>query len=289
MIIYLSRHIQPLDTAPAGGGGFGHVVGKCQRMPLHLRYSASTHRGYQRENNEDSVYAGPRLLALADGMGGHAAGEVASSLVIAELAPLDERDPGEDVIAELRDAVGRANAAVRRHVEDNPDLDGMGTTLTALLFAGDTVGLVHVGDSRAYLLRDGSLQQITKDETMAQALIDEGRLDPEEARSHPGQALVLRALTGRELQPVLQKREVKAGDRYLLCSDGVSDVLSPDALADALLIEDPQRCAFELLPLAMRAGTRDNVTCIVADVTERDFGYNVPIVGGAASLDPAPS
>jgi protein phosphatase len=257
-------------------------------MPLHLRYSASTHRGYQRDNNEDSVYAGPRLLALADGMGGHAAGEVASSLVIAELAPLDERDPGDDVLAELREAVARANAAVRRHVDDNPDLDGMGTTLTALLFTGDSLGLVHVGDSRAYLLREGSLQQITKDETMAQALIDEGRLTPEEARSHPGQALVMRALTGRELQPVLQEREVKAGDRYLLCSDGVSDVLSPDPLTDALRIEDPQKCAFELLLRAMRAGTRDNVTCIVAQVTERDYGYNVPIVGGAASLDPAP-
>ena len=123
---------------------------------------------------------------------------------------------------------------------------------------------------------------------MAQALIDEGRLDPEEARSHPGQALVMHAITGRELDPVLQMREVKAGDRYLLCSDGVSDVLSPDALIGALLTEDPQRCAYELLQLAMRAGTRDNVTSIVADVTERDFGYNVPIVGGAASLDPAP-
>jgi PPM family protein phosphatase len=257
-------------------------------MPLHLRYSASTHRGYQRENNEDSVYAGSRLLALADGMGGHAAGEVASSLVIAELAPLDERDPGNDVLAELREAVVRANAAVRRHVDDNPDLDGMGTTLTALLFAGDSLGLVHVGDSRAYLLRGGSLQQMTKDETMAQALIDEGRLTPEDARSHPGQALVMRALTGRELEPVLQMREVMAGDRYLLCSDGVSDVLSPDALTDALLTEDPQRCAYELLQLAMRAGTRDNVTCIVADVTERDFGYNVPIVGGAASPDRVP-
>jgi PPM family protein phosphatase len=257
-------------------------------MPLHLRYSASSHRGYQRANNEDSVYAGPRLLALADGMGGHAAGEVASSLVIAELAPLDERDPGDDVLAELRDATVRANAAVRRHVDANPDLDGMGTTLTALLFAGDTLGLVHVGDSRAYLLREGSLQQITKDETMAQALIDEGRLDPDDARSHPGQALVMRALTGHELEPVLHMREVKAGDRYLLCSDGVSDVLSADALTGALLTEDPQRCAYGLLQLAMRAGTRDNVTSIVADVTERDLGYNVPIVGGAASLDPAP-
>ena len=183
-------------------------------------------------------------------MGGHAAGEVASSLVIAELAPLDERDPGDDLLAELSDATVRANAAVRRHVDDNPDLDGMGTTLTALLFAGDTVGLVHVGDSRAYLLRDGSLQQITKDETMAQALIDEGRLDPEDARYHPGQALVMHAITGRELDPVLQMREVKAGDRYLLCSDGVSDVLSPDALTG----RPPHRRSAEMCVRAPPAG-----------------------------------
>ena len=252
-------------------------------MALYLRYSAFTHTGYTRQNNEDSVYAGPRLLALADGMGGHAAGEVASSLVIAELATLDEREPSGDLVAELRDTTARANAAIARFVDDRPELDGMGTTLTAMLFADDRVGLVHVGDSRAYLLRDASLSQITKDETFVQTLIDEGRLAPEEASTHPRQSIVMRALTGRELEPVLQIREVRMGDRYLLCSDGVSDVLSPDALVEALLIEDPQRCAYLLLQAAMRAGTQDNVTCIVADVTDRDLGYNVPIMGGAAS------
>jgi serine/threonine protein phosphatase PrpC len=119
-------------------------------MALHLRYSATSHGGYTRENNEDSVYAGPRLLALADGMGSHAAGEIASSLVIAELATLDDHRPRGDLFADLREAVTRANAAIARYVDEHPALDGMGTTLTAMLFAGDRLGLVHVGDSRAY-------------------------------------------------------------------------------------------------------------------------------------------
>jgi PPM family protein phosphatase len=252
-------------------------------MTHYLRYSATTHRGYRRENNEDSVYAGPRLLALADGMGGHAAGEIASSLVITELATLDNSEPGDNPLAELRDATLRANAAIARHVEAHPSLAGMGTTLTAILFAGGRLGLVHVGDSRAYLLRDGALTQITKDDTFIQSLIDEGRLTPEEAWNHPRQSLVLRALTGRSLEPALEIREIMAGDRYLLCSDGVSDVLPADTLAEALLIEDPQRCAYPLLQLAMRAGTHDNVSCIVADVVDRDLGYNVPIIGGAVT------
>jgi PPM family protein phosphatase len=257
-------------------------------MSLYLRYSASTHRGYRRENNEDSVYAGPRLLALADGMGGHAAGEIASSLVIAELATLDDYEPGSDLLGELHGATARANAAIARYVDENPALEGMGTTLTAMLFAGDRLGLVHVGDSRAYLLRAGSLSQITKDETLIQSLIDESRLAPEKAANHPRQSIVLRALTGHTLEPTLEIREVRAGDRYLLCSDGISDVLSSETLAEALLVGEPQRCAYPLLQLAMRAGTHDNVTCIVADVTERDFGYNVPIMGGAASPELAP-
>jgi PPM family protein phosphatase len=257
-------------------------------MALHLRYSATSHGGYTRENNEDSVYAGPRLLALADGMGGHAAGEIASSLVIAELATLDDHRPRGDLLADLREAVTRANAAIARYVDEHPALDGMGTTLTAMLFAGDRLGLVHVGDSRAYLLRDGSLSQITKDETLIQSLIDEGRLTPEKAANHPRASIVLRALTGHTLEPTLEARQVSAGDRYMLCSDGISDVLSSDSLAEALLVEDPQRCAYQLLQLAMRAGTHDNVTCIVADVTERDLGYNVPIMGGAASPELAP-
>ena len=251
-------------------------------MGFFLRYSVHSHRGYSRENNEDSAYVGRRLLALADGMGGHASGEIASSLVIAELVPLDEVEPGDDLLAALRDATRRANAAIARHMAEHPESKGMGTTLTAILFAGDRLGLVHVGDSRAYLLRDGTLSQITKDDTLVQALVDAGRLDPEEASSHPQSSIVTRSLTGGDIEPALSLRETRVDDRYLICSDGLSDVLDPETLREALGSLDPQRCGDRLVHLALRAGSRDNVTCIVADVTDRDLGYNIPIVGGAA-------
>jgi serine/threonine protein phosphatase PrpC len=251
-------------------------------MSLFLRYSASSHGGYVRDNNEDSVYAGRRLLALADGMGGHAAGEVASSLVVAELIPLDHDEPSGDPVAELRQATSRANVAIARYVAEHPEADGMGTTLTAMLFAGDRLGLVHVGDSRAYLFRDGSLTQLTKDDTMVQSLVDGGQLAPEEVWTHPQRSVVMQVLTGRELDPWLEVREVRPGDRYLLCSDGLSDVVPAETVGEALSIPDPQQCTGRLLQLALRAGSRDNVTCIVADVTDRDLGYDIPIVGGAA-------
>jgi PPM family protein phosphatase len=252
-------------------------------MTLVLRYSARSDRGLVRQNNQDAVYAGPRLLALADGMGGHAAGEVASSLVIAALAPLDEDDPGDDLLAELRDATVEGNAAITRHVAEAPDLEGMGTTLTAILFAGNRLGLVHIGDSRAYQLRDGYLTQITKDDTFVQSLIDEGRITEDEAHTHPQRSLLLRAITGQEVDPSLTIREARAGDRFLLCSDGLSGVVSDETLAETLqAYRDPRECADRMIELALRGGGPDNITCIVADVVDIDFGEDAPIVGGSA-------
>ena len=162
-------------------------------MTLALRYAARSDRGLVRANNEDSVYAGARLLALADGMGGHAAGEVASQLIIAALAHLDNDEPGGDLLSKLESAVHEGNSAIADQVDLDPDLEGMGTTLTAILFAGDRLGLVHIGDSRGYLLRDGELTQITKDDTFVQTLVDEGRITAEEAHSHPQRSLIMRA------------------------------------------------------------------------------------------------
>jgi PPM family protein phosphatase len=251
-------------------------------MTLVLRYSARSDRGLVRQNNQDAVYAGPRLLALADGMGGHAAGEVASSLVISALAPLDEDDPGDDLLAELRNAAIEGNALITRHVADSPDLEGMGTTLTAILFAGSRLGLMHIGDSRAYQLRDGVFTQITKDDTFVQSLIDEGRITEEERETHPQRSLLLRAITGQDIDPSLTIREARAGDRYLLCSDGLSGVVSDDTLADTLAAyEDPRECADRMIELALRGGGPDNITCIVADVVDIDFGEDAPIMGGA--------
>ena len=229
-------------------------------MTVALRYAVRSDRGLMRTNNEDSVYAGPRLLALADGMGGHAAGEVASNVVISTLTHLDEDRPVDDLLSTLRDATAAANNNLRAMVEQDPNLDGMGTTLTALLFAGSRVGLVHVGDSRAYLVRNGTLTQITHDDTFVQALIDEGRLTEEEASSHPQRSLILHALNGAEVEPDLSIREARIGDRYLLCSDGLSDVVSRDTLLEALQLPAPHHSADRLVELALRAGGPENVT-----------------------------
>lgn len=253
-------------------------------MTLVLRYAARSDRGLVRANNEDSVYAGARLLALADGMGGHAAGEVASQLVIAALAHLDDDEPGGDLLSKLDEAVHEGNSAIAAHVELEPELEGMGTTLTAILFAGNRLGLVHIGDSRGYLLRDGELTQITKDDTFVQTLVDEGRITAEEAHSHPQRSLIMRALTGHEVDPTLIMREAKEGDRYLLCSDGLSDPVSQETILEALQIPDVAESADRLIELALRGGGPDNVTVVVADVVDHDYGGQTqPILAGAVS------
>jgi PPM family protein phosphatase len=252
-------------------------------VTLVLRYAARSDRGLVRANNEDSVYAGARLLALADGMGGHAAGEVASQLVIAALAHLDDDEPGGDLLAKLDVAVRAGNSAIAAQVEMEPELEGMGTTLTAILFAGNRIGLVHIGDSRGYLLRDGELTQITKDDTFVQTLVDEGRITREEAHSHPQRSLIMRALTGHEVEPTLTMREARAGDRYLLCSDGLSDPVSDETILEALQIPDVAESAYRLIELALRGGGPDNVTVVVADVVDYDYGQTQPILAGAVS------
>jgi protein phosphatase len=234
---------------------------------LAVRYAVRTDTGLEREGNEDAAYAGSRLLAVADGMGGHAAGEVASAAVIDALRPLDTAVPAGELLNALDHAVRRATAAIRDLAAASPELTGMGTTLTALLWSGSQLGLVHIGDSRAYLLRDGAVFQITADHTMVQSLIDNGEITPEEAPSHPQRSLLLRALTGKEAEPDLQLREARAGDRYLLSSDGLHEVASPGDIARVLReVADPDQAATDLIALAIDGGGPDNITCIVADV-----------------------
>jgi len=252
-------------------------------MNMSLSYSVQSQVGL-RPNNEDAAYSGPRLLALADGMGGAAAGEVAASLVISELVPLDRQEV-DDPLDALREATRRGNAAIADHVTANPEHEGMGTTLTALLFAGDNVGLIHVGDSRAYLMRDGSLTQITRDDTFIQHLIDEGRLTYEDARSHPQRSMVLKVLTGREVEPSVKTLQAKPRDRYLICSDGLSDYVPLGAISDVLSLPNTQRCTQALIRLALQRGSQDNISCIVADVVGGESGYNIAILTGAAGRD----
>ncbi|TGZ00390.1 Stp1/IreP family PP2C-type Ser/Thr phosphatase, partial [Streptomyces rhizosphaericola] len=261
-------------------------------MSLSLRFAAGSHKGMIREGNEDSGYAGPRLLAIADGMGGQAAGEVASSEVISTLVQLDDDVPGSDILTSLATAVQRANDQLRVMVEEDPQLEGMGTTLTALLWTGQRLGLVHVGDSRAYLLRDGVLTQITQDHTWVQRLVDEGRITEEEATTHPQRSLLMRALgSGDHVEPDLSIREVRAGDRYLICSDGLSGVVSHQTMEETLAsYQGPQETIQELIQLALRGGGPDNITCIVADVLDVDNNdtlagrlNDTPVVVGAVA------
>ncbi|MFJ3306008.1 Stp1/IreP family PP2C-type Ser/Thr phosphatase [Streptomyces sp. NPDC086549] len=261
-------------------------------MSLSLRFAAGSHKGMIREGNEDSGYAGPRLLAIADGMGGQAAGEVASSEVISTLVTLDDDVPGSDILTSLGAAVQRANDQLRAMVEEDPQLEGMGTTLTALLWTGQRLGLVHVGDSRAYLLRDGVLTQITQDHTWVQRLVDEGRITEEEATTHPQRSLLMRALgSGDHVEPDLSIREVRAGDRYLICSDGLSGVVSHQTMEETLAsYQGPQETVQELIQLALRGGGPDNITVIIADVLDLDTGdtlagqlSDTPVVVGAVA------
>jgi protein phosphatase len=258
-------------------------------MTLALRFAARSHTGLLREGNEDSVYAGPRILAVADGMGGHAAGEVASAVAIAAIAHLDEDAPGSDLLDTLRISAVSANDHLRDMVAGDPGLDGMGTTLTAFLFAGNRLGMLHIGDSRAYLLRDGVLTQITHDHTLVQTLVDEGRISEEEASTHPQRSLITRALDGRQgIEPDLSVREVRPGDRYLLCTDGLTGPVGRlETLQEALGIADPQESCDRLVQLALRGGGPDNVTVIVADVVEgSSLRSSAPVVAGAAAESP---
>jgi protein phosphatase len=222
-------------------------------------------------------------------MGGHAAGEVASAVAISALAHLDDDVPGTDLADALGQAVRDANRTLHEMVAANPALDGMGTTLTAMLWSPPRVALVHIGDSRAYLLRDGELYQITHDHTLVQRLQDEGRISPDEAATHPQRSLILRALDGRsEADPDVSMREAKLGDRYLLCSDGLSGVVSAETLHRTLsTVAEPDQAVIQLIDLANRGGGPDNITCIVADVVDsakaRRAPSEVPVLAGAAS------
>lgn len=242
-------------------------------MSFALRYAARSDVGLVRSNNQDSGYAGSHLLAVADGMGGHAGGDVASSVAIGHLARLDSDTPASDIVATLEATVLEANQEILRRARDEPQLAGLGTTITALLRAEGKFALAHIGDSRAYLLRDGETTQITKDHTFVQRLLDEGRLTEEEAERHPQRSVLMRVLGDVDADPELDLslRPARAGDRWMLCSDGLSGLVSLDTIGHALAeIEDPAECAEELIQLALKGGGPDNITCIVADVIDLD-------------------
>ncbi|MFJ6750769.1 MerR family transcriptional regulator [Streptomyces sp. NPDC091266] len=245
---------------------------------LLMRSAALSDRGLVRPVNQDAVYAGGRLLAVADGHG--AGGGAAATAAIAELAVLESPMPGReaepadeawgDPVAALEEAGRRAHraAAAAGDGTDGGTDDGTGSTLTALLRYGARLALLHIGDSRAYVLRDSGLFRITQDHSVVQSLIDEGRLTPEEVPSHPQRALLLRTLGGGpEFAPDLQLLQARPGERYLLCTDGLSGVVAAAAIREVLTAAaGPEEAAARLVARARRAGAPDNVSCVVADV-----------------------
>jgi serine/threonine protein phosphatase PrpC len=252
-------------------------------MSLSLRYAALTDVGPTRKHNQDSGYAGHHLLVIADGMGGAAAGDVASATAVQTLRRLDE-SPKADLLETLAGAIHRAGDRLTEISEDDPSTDGMGTTITAALFDGERIGLAHLGDSRGYLYRDGHLTRITRDHTFVQGLIDEGRITEEEAQRHPHRSLLLRVLQANgDSDPDLSVIEMRAGDRLLLSSDGiVAGEVSDDKIERVLSRGTAEAAVIELVQLALQGGGTDNITCLVADVVDEPPDDAEPMLLGAA-------
>ncbi|MFF0149437.1 protein phosphatase [Amycolatopsis sulphurea] len=239
-----------------------------------LRQAAGSHPGRRRSNNEDSVYATGRLLAVADGIGGQPHGEVASATAVEVLASLDAELRALDLAAQdlsalLAGAVQRVGARLAEVAEQNPATHGMGTTLTVLLFDGTHFAAAHVGDSRGYVLRAGELRRITRDHTLVQALVEDGRITEEDAVDHPRRSLLMKALQSTGCaEPDAWEFTPEPGDRYLLCSDGLTAGAPEPAIRDVLASGTPEETVANLITLANDGGGPDNITIVVADVVQ---------------------
>jgi protein phosphatase len=251
--------------------------------------AALSHTGKVRSNNQDSGYSGSNLFVVADGMGGHAGGDVASSVAISRLEDLDHSFSSTDEAEQaLREAIGDAAAALIDTVQIQPELAGLGTTVSALIMVEDYAVIAHIGDSRIYLFRDDALTQITTDHTFVQRLVDSGRITPEEARYHPRRSVLMRVLGDMDADPEVDTfiMPTQAGDRWLLCSDGLSGVVDDAHTAKALALGlAPGRTADALLKQALDGGAPDNVTIVLVDVGGAHplFSGTPTIVGSAAT------
>ena len=251
---------------------------------LALRFAGRSEIGLVRRNNEDSGYVSTDLAVVADGMGGHAAGELASATTVASIVNAAKTaTEADEVLAHLSDAVVTAGEYIADVVASNRELTGMGTTMTVVAVRGDRLAVAHVGDSRAYLLRDGEFQQITKDHTFVQTLVDAGEITKEEAAVHPRRNLMMRAIDGIHAVDVdFSVREAKVGDRLLLCSDGLCGVVAEEGIRIALSAPDLTSAVTELIDSALAAGAPDNVTVIVADVVTDALEVDPVVIGAAA-------
>jgi PPM family protein phosphatase len=261
-------------------------------VALSLKIASHSETGLVRKNNQDSGYASPQLLAVADGMGGAAAGDLASAIAIDAIRRVDKPTSGDEMLEALAGAIHKANDRIADLIETDLSLDGMGTTVTGALFDGTQLGLAHIGDSRAYLLRDGHLEQLTHDHSWVQSLIDEGKIDSDEAAMHPHRSLLLKVLNGQPANdPDLTMVPVADGDRLLFCSDGLCGLVEDPMIEELLKKGGPADALACLLQEAHAEGGIDNITIIVADVVEDGAGASAEsvVLGAAAerSIPPA--
>ena len=250
--------------------------------------AAISHTGKVRSNNQDSGYSGANLFAVADGMGGHAGGDVASSIAIQRLEPLDQAYTStEDAQASLQAAATTAAGDLIRAAKERPELAGLGTTVSAIIMVDEYAVIGHIGDSRIYLYRDDALTQITADHTFVQRLVDSGRITPEEARYHPRRSVLMRVLSDMDSDPELDMfvMPTMPGDRWLLCSDGLSGVVDEAHMLKAMRLGmAPGRTADNLLKQALDGGAPDNVTIVIVDVGgQHPLSSGTPTIVGSAS------
>jgi protein phosphatase len=251
----------------------GRAEGKttAPKRPLIMRYAARSDVGRVRAKNDDSAYAGRYLAVVADGMGGHAGGDVASAATVLDMIHLDHDNYDSDAETVLADEIQTANSLLSELVHINPKLAGMGTTVTALLLAEGKLHFAHIGDSRAYRLRNGEFEQVSIDHTFVQRLIDEGRLRPEEAETHPHKNVLMRVLGDVDASPELDLAtlDVEPGERWLLCSDGLNYVAGHVVERTVRETKDLRECVEALVDLTLEAGSPDNVTVVMVDIAER--------------------
>lgn len=244
-------------------------------MVWSLRSHAHSEVGLIRKNNQDSGYYSPTLVAVADGMGGAAAGDLASTVAVRALRQADGHYEGDEMLEVLAGAIARANDDVADLANWDADLEGMGTTVCGAMFSGSQFGLVHLGDSRGYLLRDGQLRRLTSDHSWVQSLVDEGQLSAEEAFEHPHRSLLMKVLNGQPgHDPDLVVLDARLGDRLLFCTDGLSGLVNDGRILELLSEPDPQTALDALVAAALEAGGTDNITIIVSDVVDEGDALN---------------
>jgi len=254
-------------------------------MTLALRYVAHSETGLVRKNNQDSAYVSPTMLVVADGMGGAAAGDLASAVAIRELKAADGTFTGEEMLDVVAEAIDRAGEAISELVTSDPRLDGMGSTVCGVMFDGTRFGVANIGDSRAYLYRDAILTRLTRDHSWVQTLVDEGRITEAEALEHPHRSLILKVINGQpHHQPDLELVEARAGDRLLICSDGLCGMVTDEVIA-AELDGEREDVLAALMRVAHHEGGQDNITIILADVVDGESEGVTDVLGAAAVLD----